>query len=95
MTVHGPALKFHTKLTQRMILSDSAFKYFLSKESIYLSMASPIWPQCGLHRLPYFMMYTLLVSAKSCDGASYLPVSYKTNVEIMPSACKMNKSSFF
>ena len=38
MNVHGPALKLHTNLTQRMILSDSAFhahrafKYSLSTE---------------------------------------------------------------
>ena len=38
MNVHGPALKLHTTLTQRRILSDSAFhahnafKYYLSTE---------------------------------------------------------------
>ena len=38
MNVHGPAFELHTKLTQRRILSDSAFhaqsafKYYLSTE---------------------------------------------------------------
>ena len=38
MNVHGPAVKFHTKLTRRKVLSDTAFrehcafKYYLSME---------------------------------------------------------------
>ena len=84
MNVHGPALKLHTKLTQRRILSDSAFhahsafKYYLSTEDSVgqcrIGGQGGCAESSSLYLFIYGLEYTPILDTPILDRCKYTPI---------------------